>query len=296
MNRKVFDFVYTVIILVIFIVYFLNILSLRHETGINTGYIDTYLPMMILCILYCFFSIVFQGLKTFKGIPRGLWGIISNLFWITDDDPEGGRIFSQGILPFILIGIFTIAIILVPIVGHVMAYPSPQVAFQEQALQFSSASQTYFMSFPVGFGEDLIYNLMLTNIIVFLLCGLVLLIFKIDARSMMGLFIFIILISSALSGLGYGFAFPGFAGEHRAIYQFDEPSYLVAWGVGSLTAFIFQITGLFLPIAHIGHNLIVSMNIVSVLAIGGLVIKGISLTLFLEEKKKRRKKSFGFKI
>jgi len=136
----------------------------------------------------------------------------------------------------------------------------------------SQVSSAYYQSVPQMFGEDLVFMVALPSILLFV-TWLILSGFGVELSK--GAFTVTVLLVCILTSIGSGYLIPGFAMAHEEVQGGTQNSefFFSAAVFSYFQSVIYQLTGLFLPVAHFAHNLIVSMKWYYGIALGSLALK-----------------------
>jgi hypothetical protein len=270
-EQSKFNIVWSGMILILFIFFQLQLIVLKGNPEISQFYLDKYIPLGWFCIIISAISLTFIWVKE---------PLIAHLPSLATTDSY--RPIKWNWLKFVIIGLFAISILFSVTTLKIQIMPIPHPI--EVGYTVSPITEAYYSSIIPGFYEDFTWGIILPSIIFNVLWLIILLTLKIDARQSVASFIGVMLIAILISSIGYGLLIPGFATAHKTAYQENIQAYLSAFFFMFIQSFIYAITGLFLPIAHIIHNALFSLGFVIAFSVGGVSSALIFLTL-----KKRRK-------
>ena len=269
-EQSKFNIVWSGMILILFIFFQLQLIVLKGNPEISQFYLDKYIPLGWFCIIISAISLTFIWVKE---------PLIAHLPSLATTDSY--RPIKWNWLKFVIIGLFAISILFSVTTLKIQIMPIPHPI--EVGYTVSPITEAYYSSIIPGFYEDFTWGIILPSIIFNVLWLIILLTLKIDARQSVASFIGVMLIAILISSIGYGLLIPGFATAHKTAYQENIQAYLSAFFFMFIQSFIYAITGLFLPIAHIIHNALFSLGFVIAFSVGGVSSALIFLTL-----KKRR--------
>jgi len=144
----------------------------------------------------------------------------------------------------------------------------------------SQVSSAYYQSIPQMFGEDLVFMVALPTIGLFGLWAL-LSAFGVELNKVS--FTVTVLLVCIPFSIGAGYLIPGFALAHEEVQGGTQNTdfFVSAATFSYFQSVIYQLTGLFLPVAHGAHNFVVSMKWFFGIALGSLALK---LALFFPAK------------
>lgn len=254
---------YSGFIFLTFVFIALQLVSLNGENNINPKYLSVYQPLSIICIIG---ALAFIILQLVNGPDT------ADLGFIATRTPF--RPLSMSWLKFVIIGIWALGIALAVTTVKIQFLPIPVAT---TGLQLTDSSNAYLMSVIPGFLEDFAYLIILPQMVIIILTLLFNAILKIDLRRSVPGSLLLSLLGCFIASLGYGiWLIPGFTSSH-AIYGENIPAFLSAFIFGFMQSFIYQITGFFLPVAHILHNLIYSLGLVTAISIGGIAASAFLL-------------------
>lgn len=257
-TAKAFNLAYSGIMLVVSAFVTLQLISLSAEEGISRAYLWFYIPLGLFCCLFAGLSLVFTIIK---GDPE-----TANIAFIAETSEA--RPLSRNILArFGLIILFCVVIAGSITFAGMQFLPVPQAT--QTGFQMTEAKSDYLISVVPGLFEDFAFLLFLPCLLVMLFCLLSKWLLKMDPKQNVAFFLIVILFSCLLSSAGYGiWVVPGFTSSHT-IYGENVPAYIYAFVYGFTQSTLYQVTGIFLPIAHPLHNYMISKMERTRISIGG---------------------------
>lgn len=274
-EQSKFNIVWSGMILILFIFFQLQLIVLKGNPEISQFYLDKYIPLGWFCIIVSAISLTFIWVRE---------PLIAHLPSLATTDSY--RPIKWNWLKFVIIGLFAISILFSVTTLKIQIMPIPHPI--EVGYAVSPIAEAYYSSIIPGFYEDFTWGIILPSLIFNVLWLIILLTLKVDARQSIASFIGVMLIAILISSIGYGLLIPGFATAHKTAYQENIQAYLSAFFFMFIQSFIYAITGLFLPIAHIIHNALFSLGFVIAFSVGGVSTAIIFLTLKIKEKKNEK--------
>lgn len=198
-------------------------------------------------------------------VPVCIAGIVAMAFF---QIKYGFKLIDSRKAKILILGAFILFIIFLSInKGQII--PVPKASVQE--LQLNKGTELYTASFIPGIVEDLTYLWLLPLAFIITILG----IYEWKVGEASRAVIFLAVIGGCLiASTGYNiWLVPGFTSAHIPAYG-QSDAYLGAWIFSFGQSVVYMSTGIFLPAAHIIHNLMVSygqlyqINIFSFMVLG----------------------------
>lgn len=273
-EQNKFNIMWSGLILILFIFFQLQLITLQGNPEISQFFLDKYIPLGWFCIIVSAISLIFIWVR--EPLTAHIPALATT---------DSYRPIKWNWVKFVMIGLFAFTILLSVTTLKVQIMPIPHPI--EVGFSVSPMTEAYYSSVIPGFYEDFTWGIILPSLIFNFLWLIFFLVFKMDVRASMLSFMGIMLIAILISSIGYGLLIPGFATAHTGAYQENMTAYLSAFFFMFIQSILYAITGLFLPIAHILHNAIFSLGFVVAFSIGGVVASSL---IVLKIKKRRRLK------
>lgn len=221
--------------------------------------------------LYLYFYLTIAGLSiSFASI-----GMLLAIIRETDEpkfaflaDIAPYRILSQTkYIKWILVAVFAIMIFFSTAYVQVLPIPTP---LAQAGLQISPNQNTYLTVVPPALFED--FSMLIISCILIFAISMVFKRVGINLYSNPLAFTAVAGLTSGIVSLGYGWFLPGFASSHLGTYGANYGLYLAAFIFMFTQLFIYQVTGIFMPIAHMLHNFSFTQSVFTITAISGFTL------------------------
>lgn len=181
------------------------------------------------------------------------------------------ELFDFGIpVKFAIIAGWTLLIVFLSFSGTQIV-PVPRASVE--GFQIGASEQLYLSSVIPGILEDLVYNvgLPMTLLVIIALVAEFGFGIEIGTGSLVGFAV----IAAIVAAIGYNvWVVPGFASAHVPSYGVTNPGLFAAFFFSFGQSLVYILTGIFLPLAHILHNMIVFFGSETGFNVGALSITG----------------------
>jgi len=253
-----------IIIAIIFFIIAQLVYAEKRLGGLSTTYITTFIILLLVGVVFAIWCLVSQFIF---GDKEGIIGTFGAL-----NENQDYRPLASTWARIITFGTFAAWIFFsVGFLG--IQYFPEDTEIGPLMSSGSTASSAYYQSVPQMFGEDIVFMLLIQSVFVFIACAIYVGVFGRELTKVS--FTVIVLIMCILPSVGAGYLIPGFALAHEQVLGGTQNTqfFISAASFCYVQSVIYQLTGLFLPIAHGAHNLMVSLELFFGLALGSIAIK-----------------------
>jgi len=250
---KLFRIVYSSLVCVILILLVINILGLRGREGFNEQYITFYTWVLLAGVV---FGVLFLFMDFYSAaFAKNEYASFGFIY-----ETSKFRLLSlHPLLRYGSVAVFTVLIILTVTVGKIQIFPTPEPFASGHAP--TEWQRAYYISVPVGIGEDFVFNFVAPIAVTALMMGVFWLFTQRNLRADNLGDIIIYFVMTVFASLFSAFVY--FMLTHEKAYGANTAAYVSAFIFSFLTCMLYLHTGFFFfGIPHIAHNFLFAVGLV----------------------------------